>query len=455
MRAVDIIRKKRDGFPLDPMEIEAFVFGAADGGWPDYQISSLLMAIVLRGMNAEESVSLTDAMVRSGVRLDLSDLPGAKVDKHSTGGVGDKTSLIVAPLVAACGGVVPMISGRGLSHTGGTLDKLDAVPGFRTGLNLREFRKALASVGCAVIGQTLEIAPADKRLYALRDVTATVESIPLISASIMSKKIAEGISALVMDVKCGCGAFMKDRGDAHRLSESLVAIGEANGVRTEAVITAMDEPLGRAVGNGLEVVEAVETLKGRGPSDLETLSVSLASRMLRLGGEVATEEEAEKSVRSALCSGRGLEKFRQMIEQQGGDPHVTADYARLPSATHRTTFAAPSAGYVTELNAKLVGRATMVLGAGRDRVDDLIDYAVGAFLHAKTGDRVKTGDPIVELHYCDPSHLDAALTLLRNACRISDSPPARSRLILETLAKTPAMSPSTTTGKAETYRRGQ
>lgn len=436
MRAVDIIRKKRDGFALDPTEIEAFVFGAAGGEWPDYQVSALLMAIVLRGMNPEESALLTDAMVRSGVRLDLSEIPGAKVDKHSTGGVGDKTSLIVAPLVAACGGVVPMISGRGLSHTGGTLDKLESIPGFRTGLNLVEFRAALASVGCSMMGQTSEIAPADKRLYALRDVTATVESIPLISASILSKKIAEGISALVMDVKCGCGAFMKDRDDARILAQSLVAIGKANGVCVEAVITGMDEPLGRAVGNALEVVEAVETLKGHGPADLETLSVSLSARMLRLGGELAAEEEAEKEVRSALDSGRGLDKFRQMIEQQEGDPRVVDDYSRLPSATDKTIFTAPSSGTVTELHAKLIGQAAMVLGAGRYRLDDSIDHAAGATLHAKIGDQVMTGDPIVELHYRDPSQLDAALALLGDACRIGDSLPIASPLILETLGET-------------------
>src|SRR5438477_9082922 len=283
MRAVDIIRKKRDGETLSPVEIETFVLGATAGEWPDYQVSALLMAVVLRGMTADETARLTGAMVRSGVRLDWSDLPGPKVDKHSTGGVGDKTSLILAPLAAACGVVVPMISGRGLGHTGGTLDKLESIPGFRVGLSLDEFRTALRDVGCALIGQTAQIAPADKKLYALRDVTGTVESIPLISASIMSKKIAEGIDGLVLDVKTGSGAFMKTEADSRRLAESLVSIGNAAGVRTEAVITRMDAPLGRTVGNALEVVECLDVLKGGGPQDLVDVSVELAARMLVLG----------------------------------------------------------------------------------------------------------------------------------------------------------------------------
>src|SRR5437899_11846634 len=317
MRAVDVIRKKRDGEALSPAEIEEFVTGATTRSWPDYQVSALLMAIVLRGMAAKETAHLTAAMVNSGVKLDLSELPGAKVDKHSTGGVGDKTSLIVAPLVAACGVTVPMMSGRGLGHTGGTLDKLESIPGFRAGLSVDEFRAALRKVGCALIGQTAEIAPADKVLYALRDVTATVESIALISASIMSKKLAEGIEALVMDVKCGRGAFMKNRTDARQLAESLVAIGRGDGVRTEALLTAMDTPLGGTVGNSLEVIECLETLKGKGPSDLEKISVALAARMLWLGGGAATDQEAEIKIRAALTSGHGLEKFREVIAQQG------------------------------------------------------------------------------------------------------------------------------------------
>src|SRR5689334_21234838 len=306
MRAVDIIRKKRDGLSLARAEVEAFVRAATYGTWPDYQLSALLMAIVLRGMTGEETAWLTAAMANSGAILDLSDIPGPKVDKHSTGGVGDKTSLILAPLAAACGVIVPMMSGRGLGHTGGTLDKLEAIPGFRVNLTVAEFPHVLKAVGAAMIGQTAEVAPADRKLYALRDVTATVESIPLITASILSKKVAEGIQALVMDVKCGRGAFMKRRDDARRLAVSLVANGRANGLRTEALLTAMDAPLGRAVGNALEVQECIDTLKGHGPPDLEALSVELAARMVRLGGQAADGRAAEAKVRDALTSGRGL-----------------------------------------------------------------------------------------------------------------------------------------------------
>jgi pyrimidine-nucleoside phosphorylase len=391
------------------------------------------MAVVLRGMDAEETACLTRAMVHSGVKLDLSDLPGVKVDKHSTGGVGDKTSLVLAPLAAACGVVVPMMSGRGLGHTGGTLDKLESIPGFRVGLSLDEFRAALRAVGCALIGQTGEIAPADRKLYALRDVTATVESIPLITGSIMSKKIAEGIGALVMDVKCGRGAFMKTRADARRLAESLVATGAANGVKTAALVTAMDVPLGRAVGNSLEVSECLETLKGRGPADLEALSVALAARMLLLAGAAAELPQAEAKVREALASGRGLEKFREVIARQGGDPRVVDNYRLLPSAPERALVRAPRAGYVTHLDAELIGRATMLLGAGRDRVEDTIDPGVGAVVLAARGQRVGAGEPVVELHYREAARLPGIPTLIEEACVIGDAPPPEQPQILETI----------------------
>jgi pyrimidine-nucleoside phosphorylase len=433
MRAVDVIRKKRDGLALYQAEIDFFVAGATKGGWQPYQVSALLMAIVLKGMTAEETAWLTGAMVRSGVRLDLSDIPGVKVDKHSTGGVGDKTSLILAPLVAACGVIVPMMSGHGLGHTGGTLDKLESIPGFRVSLSLDEFRAALGKVGCALIGQTAEIAPADKVLYALRDVTATVESIALISASIMSKKIAEGIEALVMDVKCGRGAFMKNRDDARKLAESLVSIGKGNGVRTEALITAMDAPLGRAVGNALEIIECLETLKGRGPKELENLSITLAARMLRLGRGARTLEESEGKIRAALTSGQGLEKFKAIIAQQGGDPRVVEEYGRLPTAPQRTMVKAARSGYVASLDAELVGRATMVLGAGRNRVDDVVDPSVGAMVLANRGASVRVGDPLLELYYREEASLDTAIPMVRSAYVFSDAAPVPQPLILETI----------------------
>ncbi len=430
MRAVDVIIRKRGGGALSRDEIAFFVRGVTAGSIPDYQTSALLMAIVLRGMTREETAALTDAMVHSGVRVDLSDIPGPKVDKHSTGGVGDKTSLILAPLAAACGLVVPMMSGRGLGHTGGTLDKLESIPGFRVGLSLDEMKTALRAVGCAMIGQTAQIAPADKKLYALRDVTGTVESIPLISASIMSKKIAEGIDALVLDVKTGSGAFMKTEPASRRLAESLVAIGNASGVRTEAVITDMDVPLGRAGGNALEVVECIEVLKGRGPKDLIDESVELTARMLVLGGAAPTRAAAEASARQALASGAGLERFRRIVEHQGGDPHVLDDYRRLPAAPGRHVIAAPHAGFVTYVDAQLVGRASVVLGAGRDTAEASVDPAVGIVLPVTEGDAVRAGDPVFEVHYRDQSKLANAVEMLSRAIAIGATPPAPRRLIV-------------------------
>ncbi len=430
MRAVDLIRIKRDGGTLDRAAIEAFVAGVTDGSLPDYQTSAMLMAILLRGMNADETAALTDAMVRSGVRVQYPGLPGTPVDKHSTGGVGDKTSLILAPLAAACGAYVPMMSGRGLGHTGGTLDKLEAIPGFRTGLTLDELKAAVASIGCALIGQTSEIAPADRKLYALRDVTGTVESIPLICASIMSKKIAEGIGGLVLDVKTGSGAFMKTPETSRALAEALVGIGRAAGVRTEAVITAMDAPLGRAVGNASEVIESIETLKGRGPEDLEELSVLLAARMLVVAGVTADEEDACGKVRAALSSGAGVEKFRQIIEHQGGDPHVVDDYARLPLAPDRAFVDAPRGGFLAGLEAENVGRAAVALGAGRSRVDESIDHGVGVRVLITPGQAVRAGEHVLEVQHRDGRGLDAAMTLLSAAVRVADAPPDRRPLVV-------------------------
>jgi pyrimidine-nucleoside phosphorylase len=430
MRAVDIIMSKRDGRTLAREEIRFFVDGVTVGTLPDYQASALLMAILLRGMTPEETAWLTDAMVHSGIRVNLCNIPGVKVDKHSTGGVGDKTSLILAPLAAACGVPVPMMSGRGLGHTGGTLDKLEAIPGFRVDLSLEEMKAALASVGCAMIGQTAQIAPADKKLYALRDVTGTVESIPLISASIMSKKIAEGIDALVLDVKTGSGAFMKTEADSRRLAESLVSIGNASGVRTEAIITAMDTPLGLAVGNALEVIECVEVLKGRGPQDLADVSVELATRMLVLGKVADDRATAERRVRDAIVSGAGLERFRRIVEFQGGDPRVLDDYQRLPHVSDLHAVYAARDGYVTSLDAQLVGRASVALGAGRDRVEDPVDAAVGIMVIAKPGDEVRAGDPVLQLHFRDRARLESAIPLAMQAITIGDERPAPRRLIV-------------------------
>jgi pyrimidine-nucleoside phosphorylase len=430
MRAVDIIMKKRDGGSLDRDEIAFFVAGVTAGTLPDYQASALLMATLLRGMSADETAWLTDAMVHSGIRVDLSDVPGVKVDKHSTGGVGDKTSLILAPLAAACGVPVPMMSGRGLGHTGGTLDKLESIPGFRVDLSLEEMKAALLSVGCAMIGQTAQIAPADKKLYALRDVTGTVESIALISASIMSKKIAEGIDALVLDVKTGSGAFMKTEADSRRLAESLVSIGNASGVKTEAIITAMDAPLGRAVGNALEVIECLDVLKGNGAPDLVDVSIELTARMLVLGRVATDRADADRRVRRAIESGEGLDRFRRIIEAQGGDPRVVDDYTRLPSAPHRFIVEAPRAGYLAGLDAELVGRASVALGAGRDRVDDSVDPGVGILVAAKPGASLQAGDPVLELHYRNPATLEAAVSMASRAVTIGDLAPVTRSLIV-------------------------
>ena len=433
MRAVDLIREKRDGRPLDEPGIRAFVAGATDGSWPDYQVAAMLMAIVLRGMTESEAAVLTDAMVRSGERLDWSSLGAIAVDKHSTGGVGDKTSLVLAPLAAACGAVVPMMSGRGLGHTGGTLDKLEAIPGFRTRLSTDEMRRVLDRTHCVLIGQTDDIAPADRRIYALRDVTGTVESIPLICASILSKKIAEGIGALVLDVKVGRGAFMKTRDDARELGQWLCGIASRNGVKTEALLTPMDAPLGRAVGNANEVIESIETLKGRGPKDLEDLSVRLAARMLVLAGLADGTESAEARVREAIASGAGVERFRAIIEAQGGDPRVIDDYGRLPACRQREAFTASHDGVVTGIDAELVGRAAVSLGAGRDRADAAVDHAVGIEIAAPIGTPVQAGDPVLILACDDHDRIGAARALLATAITVGDRAEPPAPFVLETI----------------------
>ena len=434
MRAVDIIRKKRDGGALDRAEIDNFVAGATDGSWPDYQISALLMAIVLRGMGDEETAWLTEAMARSGARFDLQALPGLKVDKHSTGGVGDKTSLVLAPLAAACGVVVPMMSGRGLGHTGGTLDKLESIPGFRVDCSAREIVDALAEVGCVIVGQTRDIAPADRRLYRLRDVTATVESIPLITASIMSKKLAEGIDGLVLDVKVGCGAFMKTVGDAEQLAQSMVRAGQLAGVRTEALLTRMDAPLGRAVGNAIEVVEAIETLRGQGPRDLTELSVILAARMVLMAERAETIGEAERRVRDAMASGAASDRFRRMVARQGGDPGVVDEPSRLALASGRELARAPRAGYVTGLDAMLIGRAAAALGAGRATAEDRVDHGVGIRVLASLGALVRAGEPVLELIHRDGKGLGDAAALAVQAIELGGAPPVPQPLVVGTVA---------------------
>jgi len=361
--------------------------------------------------------------------LDLGALPGPKVDKHSTGGVGDKTSMVLAPLAAACGVYVPMISGRGLGHTGGTLDKLESIPGFRVGLSLDEFRAVLRKSHLGLIGQTPEIAPADRKLYALRDVTSTVESRPLIAASIMSKKMAEGIDALVLDVKTGDGAFMVKEEDSRALAEAMLAIGKGMGKKIVALITDMEQPLGRTVGNALEIVECIETLQGKGPEDLETLSVELAAWMLSLGGAAPTLDAARARVREALASGAGLRKFQEVIGLQGGDPRVCDDLSRLPRAAETVELRAESAGRVTGIACRAVGTAAMLLGAGRETVDSTIDPGVGLVLRKKVGDAVSTGEPLATVHVSDRRRLDEALAMLRRAIRIGPEAPAPRPLV--------------------------
>jgi len=430
MRAVDIIRAKRDGEALSREAIESFVRGVTDGSWEDYQASALLMAIVLKGMNAVETAWLTEAMARSGERVTLEHIAGVKVGKHSTGGVGDKVSIVLAPLAASCGVVVPKMSGRGLGHTGGTLDKLESIPGFRVQLSLEEFRTILAEVGCCLISQTDNITPADKKLYALRDVTATIESLPLIAASVMSKKLAEGSTALVLDVKCGRGAFMQRPADARALARAMVQIGTAAGVRTEAFMTRMDTPLGRAVGNSLEIAECIHVLSGTGPADLTDLIVTLAARMVLLGGKASSEADAQAAVRRALSSGAARDKLRQMITWQGGDERVVDDTGRLPVARRTHQVTAARSGFVQSLDALLVGRTAVALGAGRDKKGDAVDLSAGIMIHKKPGDQVAAGEPILELHYNDEARLGPAVHLATQAAVIGDKAPATVPLIM-------------------------
>jgi pyrimidine-nucleoside phosphorylase len=433
MRAVDIIVRKRDGLALTREAIDIFVNGVTDGTWPDYQAAALLMAIVLNGMTQEETWWLTESMLHSGTRLDLSDIPGPKIGKHSTGGVGDKVSIVLAPVAAACGVIVPKLSGRGLGHTGGTLDKLESIPGFRVNLTLDEFKHTLRQVGTCIIGQTAQLVPADKTIYSLRDVTGTVESVPLVAASIMSKKLAEGTSALVLDIKCGSGAITTDLPRARALAEMMVALGHRARLPVEAVITDMAAPLGRSVGNVLELIECFDTLKGNGPSDLVEVVHRLASRMLVLAGLARTDQTAQEAVSDVIQSGRALDTMRRLIHTQGGDVRVVDDYSRLPAAPHCASLMAERSGYVTRLDARQIGRASHALGAGRLRVDSPIDHGVGVVIKVKRGDAVGKGEALLDIRHRNGHGLDAARALCRSAIEIGDGPLARTPTILEEL----------------------
>jgi pyrimidine-nucleoside phosphorylase len=432
----DLIIKKRDGGALSRAEIEFFAQGVTTGKFADYQATALLMAIFWRGMTAEETAWLTDAMMRSGEVIDLQDIPGAKVDKHSTGGVGDKVSLILAPLAVACGLKVPMMSGRGLGHTGGTLDKLESIPGFKVQLSVPEFRAILQKVGCAMIGQTPQVVPADRKLYSLRDVTGTVECIPLICASIMSKKLAEGIDSLVLDVKFGQGAFMKKKEDALTLARAMVATGKAAGKPVRAVLTAMHQPLGRAAGHTTEVIESIECLKGRGPDDLMEVTYALTGHMLVLGGKARDEADARRQMEAAIANGSALKVFRDMCAAQGGDARVVDDYGILPHARNIAELKAPAEarGFVSAVDALKCGQAIMALGGGRAAVTDNVDHAVGISQLIKTGEPVSAGTRLCTLHSNDESRRVRAEALLREAIRFSPTPPTVEPLVQDVVS---------------------
>jgi pyrimidine-nucleoside phosphorylase len=434
MRTVDLIHRKRDGEELSPEEIATLVDGYSRNEIPDYQMSAFLMAVFFSGMSDREVSALTDCMIRSGELVDLSSIPGVKVDKHSTGGVGDKTSLISAPLAASAGVIVPMISGRGLGHTGGTLDKLESIPGFRTDLTIDEFREQLTKHGLAFIGQTPEITPADGKLYSLRDATATVESIPLIASSIMSKKLAVGLDAIVLDVKVGNGAFMKRQVDARRLAQMMVGIGRRMDKRVQALITDMNQPLGYAVGNALEVMEVSQTLQNAGPTDLTRISLELAARMIFLAKIVPTLDEGRELAQQKLLDGSGYRKFKDVIEAQGGNPQVLDRFELLPNATGVREIASPRAGYVSAIDAEDIGMASSMIGAGRNTKEDSIDPAVGVILEVKTGQKIEAGAVLCRLYYTREENLEEAAEQIEDAFRISATPPEERELILEVVS---------------------
>ena len=431
MNAVELIEAKRDRGALTADEIRWFITGVADGKIPDYQAAAMLMAVFINGMDEEELAAWTDAMLHSGEVLDLSSIDAPKADKHSTGGVGDKVSIPLAPIVAVCGVAVPMMSGRGLGHTGGTLDKLESIPGFTTALDPDRFKQVLASEGMVLAGQSQTLVPADRRLYALRDATGTVPSIPLIASSIMSKKLAEDLDALVLDVKVGSGAFMADIDRARMLAETMVGLGAAHGLAVEAVLTDMSEPLGQEVGNANEIAESIELLRGEGPDDLIELVTDLAARMLITSGVTESPDEAALSVAGAVESGAALDTFRRIVAAEGGDPSVVDDPSRLPSSPETAEVPAERDGWVTRCDARTVGVAAMRLGAGRERKEDDVDHGVGITLLAKGGDWVEKGQPVARVRYRSEDRWEDTASFLAGAWQIDDEAPDPRTLVIE------------------------
>jgi pyrimidine-nucleoside phosphorylase len=431
-----LIERKRDGGRISEAEWHELINAYTAGDVPDYQMSALLMAIFFRGLDGEEMYALTDSMLASGSTLDLSHMTVPRIDKHSTGGVGDKVSLVIAPLVASLGIAVPMMSGRGLGHTGGTLDKLESIPGFRTDLTLDRARDQIEKIGCALIGQTGEIAPADRKLYALRDTSATVEAVPLIAASIMSKKLAEGLSGLVLDLKRGSGSFIADEKSELALARAMIDLGTRRNIPVIALFTAMDRPLGFACGNSLEVIESIESLKGNGPADLMRVTYALAAEMVFLGGQVSEPDDAWPMLREAIASGQALEKFGEIIEAQGGDRSVIADTTRLPTASHRAEYSAPRAGYIARVSPRVVGHGIISLGGGRRTMHDDIDPSVGFVIPVKPGDQVEKGQPIGTVYARDEKGLAVGKKALSEAIFIADSPVAPLDLISHRITAT-------------------
>jgi pyrimidine-nucleoside phosphorylase len=429
MRTADLIMKKRNGGKLTENEIRFFVKGVTDESIPDYQASAFLMAVYFRGMDDEETMLLTREMMNSGKVMRYDDLDDYIVDKHSTGGVGDKTTIILAPMVVACGGRIASIAGRGLGHTGGTVDKLESIKGFTVDISVDEFYKAIREVGCALIGQTKDIAPADKKLYAIRDVTATVESIPLITGSIMSKKLSEGVHGLVLDVKTGSGAFMKTYGMSETLARSLVSVGKQMGRDMVALITDMNQPLGHYVGNSLEIMECIDTLKGNGPADLTSLCIELSAQMVYISGKADTLDDAREKTSRTLKDGSALDAFRRIVYSQRGMPEVCEDYGLLPQSEKQREVKAGREGFVTEIDTEKIGLASVSLGGGRTKVDDVLDYAVGLRINKKLGDEVSEGDSLVNIYYNPSSEIDLACKLIEDAYSISDDKKESKKLI--------------------------